>query len=276
MPRLLTLPFRVLRRFFTDGCLQTAAGLSFATLLGLVPLVAVGATILAHFPLGDALGGALEKFLLANLLPEKAGAIVARYLGQFANKAGKLTWEVGIGVAVTALIQMLAVESAVHRIWRNPEPRPLLQRVARHLVALLAGPLLFGGMLALTTVAASTSFGFLGETAWANTYFFPALSFTFLACLFAGLYRAVPSPAVPWPHALTGGILAALGLALLQRLFSEYVIGFAAYRIVYGAFSALPIFLAWLHLCWSVVLLGALAVAEMGGGAPARRGVPRR
>lgn len=271
MPGLLTLPIRTLRRFFAEGCLQTAAGLSFATLLGLVPLLAVGAAVLTWFPLGDALAAALEKFLLANLLPEKAGDIVARYLGRFAQKAGKLTWEVAAGLAVTALIQMLAVESAINAIWKSGTPRPLLRRVARHLLAVLAGPLLFGGMLALTTLAASASFGLLGETAWARAHFFPALSFAFLAGLFAGLYRAVPNAAVPWRHAVTGGVLAALGLAMLQRLFSEYVIGFAAYRVVYGAFSALPIFLAWLHLSWSVVLLGALTVSELGTGAPEKR-----
>lgn len=271
MPNPMTLPIRILRRFFADGCTQTAAGLSFATLLGLVPLMAVAAAMLSHFPLGDALGTALENFLLANLLPEKAGAIVARYVGQFAQKAERLTWAVGTGLAVTAMIQMLAIESAFNAIWKAREPRPLAQRIARHLLAILVGPVVFGGMLAITTLAASASFGYLGESAWAKAYFFPALSFVFVSGLFAGLYRAAPNADVPWPHAATGGILAAAGLALLQWLFSEYVIGFAAYRIVYGAFAALPIFLVWLHLCWSVVLLGALAVAEMGAGNPLRR-----
>ena len=32
---------------------------------------------------------------------------------------------------------------------------------------------------------------------------------------------------------------------------------------VYGAFAAVPIFLAWLYLSWTVILVGALVVAEL-------------
>jgi membrane protein len=33
--------------------------------------------------------------------------------------------------------------------------------------------------------------------------------------------------------------------------------------VVYGAFSAIPVFLVWLYASWSVILVGALIVAEL-------------
>jgi membrane protein len=75
-------------------------------------------------------------------------------------------------------------------------------------------------------------------------------------------------------HAATGGTVTALGLLLLQRLFSLYVVKFPAYNLLYGAFAVIPIFLVWLYLCWSVVLIGALIAAtlpEMARGAAAGR-----
>jgi len=35
--------------------------------------------------------------------------------------------------------------------------------------------------------------------------------------------------------------------------------------MMYGAFSAIPIFLIWLFLSWGVILIGALLVAELPG-----------
>ncbi|HTZ00490.1 MAG TPA: YhjD/YihY/BrkB family envelope integrity protein [Rhodocyclaceae bacterium] len=35
------------------------------------------------------------------------------------------------------------------------------------------------------------------------------------------------------------------------------------YTAVYGAFAAIPIFLAWLYASWTVILLGALVTAEL-------------
>ena len=75
-------PFRlvanVARRFNAERCAQTAAALSFATLLALVPMFAVGAVVISSLPFGSRLGAALEKFLLTHLLPDKAGAVVAK------------------------------------------------------------------------------------------------------------------------------------------------------------------------------------------------------
>jgi membrane protein len=64
-------------------------------------------------------------------------------------------------------------------------------------------------------------------------------------------------------HAVAGGILAALGFLAMQRLFGLYVANFPAYTVMYGAFAAVPIFLSWLYLSWSVILVGALVVAEL-------------
>ena len=75
-------PFRLVlrtaQRFQAEQCAQTAAALSFATLIGLVPMIAAAVVLISNLPLGMGLGAALEKFLLANLLPDKAGVIIAK------------------------------------------------------------------------------------------------------------------------------------------------------------------------------------------------------
>ena len=262
---------RVLRRFHAERCAQTAASLSFATLLGLVPLIAVALALITRFPFAAGMSAALEKFLLANLLPERAGSIIAKYVVQFAHKAEHLTL-IGIAaLAATALMQMLTMEHAFNAIWQVREKRPLLRRITMHLLALLLGPVLFGGSLAVIAYLASVSFGLVDEPKWLNTIFFRILPLFFMTALFALLYYAVPNRAMSRWHALTGGVFATFGFVLMQRLFGGFIINFPAYTVIYGAFAAVPIFLVWLYLSWSVVLAGALIVAELPGASVSRR-----
>lgn len=263
----LTAPFlliaRVARRFGGERCAQTAAALSFATLLGLVPMLAVAAVLIENLPFGISLGSALEKFVLSTLLPEKAGAVIAKYLGQFAHRAERVTW-VGLGLlAVTALMQMLTIEHAFNAIWKVKQTRSWFKRLALHLLALFAGPLVFGAALASITYLAGASFGLFDDPGWLRVAFFQAMPPAFLAAMFGLLYWALPNrPVLRW-HAGFSGVLAALAFVGMQRLFALYVVKFPTYATIYGAFAAVPIFLLWLYLSWSVILLGALLTAEL-------------
>lgn len=245
--------------------MQTAAALSFTTLLGLVPMIVIGATLIESLPFGIKLASALERFLLSTLLPDKAGAVIAKYLGQFAHRAERITW-VGLGLlAATALMQMLTIEHAFNAIWKVRAPRPWLRRLAMHLVALLAGPLVFGAALAGVTYLAGLSFGLFDDSRWMRAAFAQVLPVIFLAALFALLYWAVPNRPVLRRHAVFSGVLAAFALVGMQHLFALYVVKFPTYTTIYGAFAAVPIFLLWLHLSWSMILVGALLTAELPG-----------
>jgi membrane protein len=254
---------RVGRRFGAERCAQTAAALSFATLLGLVPMLAIGAVLIESLPFGINLGNALEKFILSTLLPDKAGAVIAKYLGQFAQRAERVTW-IGLGMlAATAVMQMLTIEHAFNAIWQVKKRRPWFKRLALHLLALFAGPLVFGGALASITYLASASFGLVDEVRWLQVLFAQVTPVAFLALLFGLLYWALPNRPVSRWHAGISGLLAALAFFGMQRLFALYVVKFPTYTLIYGAFAAIPIFLLWLYLSWSVILLGALLTAEL-------------
>lgn len=264
MFQIVLIPFRVLKRFGTERLTQTAAALSFTTLLGLVPMIAVAAVILTYLPLSETLSAAIQKFLLSNLLPERAGSIIAKYVSQFANKAGRLTWVSVFFLFVTALVQMLTIEHAFNAIWKVRESRALFRRIVMHLFALLIGPAVFGGSLAATTYLVSTSLGLVEEWRMLTASVLRALSFLTVTGLFALLYWKLPNKTVGGAHAIFGGACAALGFSLMQWLFALYIASVPGYRLVYGAFAAVPIFMLWLYLSWSVILMGALVTAELG------------
>lgn len=263
--------FRFVERFREERCMQTAASLAFTTLLALVPLLAVALVLISRFELFSGFGEALRGFLLANLLPEKAGKVVATYALQFSLKAGKLTAIGTAMIVVTAIMLMLSVDHAFGRIWRVKQPRPLLRRVAIYLGALVLGPIALGASIAATTYLVTASLGLVDEPRWVTDLFLKTLPVAMLATLFAFLYYAMPNRRVePW-HAIAGGLAAALGFSLVQRLFGFYVAKFPTYTLIYGTFAAVPIFLVWLYLLWLVVLVGALVAAVLGESTPGRR-----
>lgn len=269
--RLLTLPLRLVRRFLGEQYSQTAAALSFATLLGMVPMIAVAVSVLSHLPLADAVAAAIHKFLMANLLPEKAGGVVAKYVTQFALKAQHLTWMGLLFFAFTAVVQMLTIERAFNGIWNVRESRPIAKRIAMHLLALLVGPLVFGGSFGIITYIAGESLGLVSEWKSLTTTVFKMLSFAFVAGIFALIYWKVPNRKVAGAHALVGGVLAAAGFSGLHWLFADFVVGASNFRTTYGTFASMPVFLLWLYVSWSLILAGALTTADLGG-VPAKSG----
>jgi membrane protein len=268
----LLLPYRVYRRFVDERYAQTAAALSFSTLLSLVPMIAMAVTVIARLPFGASLSKSLERFLLANLLPDRAGAIIVKYVSEFVNHTERLTLIGSLALAATALVQMLTIEHTFNAIWRVRENRSVLQRVAMHLLTLLLGPLLFGGSLLVTTFIASASFGLVEKPNWVEADVLNVVTFVLMATLFALLFWAVPNRrVVPW-HAACGGLLATLGFGSMEKLFGLYLAKLPTYTLIYGAFAAVPVFLLWLYLSWGVILIAALVVAELPSGRARRRG----
>jgi len=255
---------RVVHRFRTEKCAQTASALAFTTVLGLVPMIAGAVALISILPFGSGLGDAVQKFLLANLLPDKAGIVIAKYVSQFATKAVRLTWLGALTLGVTAVIQMLTIEHTFNMIWRIRTPRPLIKRIALHIAALLIGPLVFGATLVLITYLVTTSLGLVGDpTDWYASFLVRSLPFLFMVGLFGLLYWGVPNRPIQRSHALFGGVFTAGCMIGIQKLLSLYVKYFSAQAVIYGAFAVVPVFLLWLYLSWMVILIGAYIVAEL-------------
>ncbi len=261
-------PFRlfivVAHRFRHERCTQVAAALSFVSLLGLVPLIAVGFTIVSMLPPGVGMGHAIEKFLLANLLPDKAGIVIAKYFGKLAGRVDGVTFYGVLALGVTALMQMMTIERIFNHLWRIKKSRSFLKQIAIHGLVMTIGPLLLGGSLIAVTMAVRASFGLIDEPSWVRLFVLKSFTpFFFMALLFSLLYWAVPNKAVHWFHASLGGVVAALGLVGLQKIFALFIVSIVANTALYGVFSAVPVFLLWLYASWLIVLVAALIVAEL-------------
>jgi membrane protein len=77
------------------------------------------------------------------------------------------------------------------------------------------------------------------------------------------LYLTMPNRRIGLQDALFGGLLGGLAFEAMKHGFAFYITQFPTYKLVYGAFASVPIFLLWIYLSWLVVLFGAVVVAAL-------------
>jgi membrane protein len=158
---------------------------------------------------------------------------------------------------------MLTIDRAFNTIWRVKRPRPLIQRVLIYWSVLTIGPLLVGGSLSLTSWLLTQSMG-LGKQAPELTIAVLRLVPLMLTSVaFGFLYRTVPNRQVTVPDAAVGGIIAAFAFEVMKIGFGHFVAQIASYKLVYGTFASLPIFLMWIYLSWVVVVFAAVITAVL-------------
>lgn len=261
---------------FTDvrGSL-VASSLTFTSLLSLVPLLAVSFTVMGQLPMFAELGATLKVFLLTNLLPDKAGKVIATYAVQFSQKAENLTLFGGIALIATAVLLLMTIDRSFNAIWQVKRPRPIWNRFALYWLALTIGPVVLAASVAASTYAVTASLGVVGEPEWLRSVMLRSLPALLFCALFSYLYFAVPNRRIqPW-HAIAGGVFAGAGIVLLQRLLGVYFSRFPTYTLLYGTFSAIPIFLVWLYSTWLVILIGAMVTAVIPEYLARRRLLPQ-
>ncbi|MDO8264386.1 MAG: YihY family inner membrane protein [Gallionella sp.] len=250
-------------RFNQDRCLQIAASLTFTTLLSLVPLMTIALAMFSAFPVFEEFSAQIKAYLLNNLMPDMAGKIITQYMQQFTESATRLT-AVGIAfLAVTAMLMILTIEQAFNIIWRVARPRPLLKRLVVYWAVLTLAPLLIGASLTLTSWLVGFSMGYAKHVPVFGVGMLKVLPVLLATLAFAMLFGLVPNRYVPRSHALIGALVAAIVFESMNRVFGYYISHFPTYKLVYGAFASVPIFLMWIYLSWLAILFGAVIAASL-------------
>ncbi|MFN7753749.1 MAG: YihY family inner membrane protein [Pseudomonadota bacterium] len=266
-PQRASFPRRLLRlasaRFGDARCLDAASGLAFTTLLSVVPLLALGIAIATRFPAFETVQAKWSRFVEANLVPEAAERLVSVYLAGFAGKAAQVSALGLVVLLVTALLLVLAVESAFDDLWQQPRRRLRLRWLALRGLAVSLGPLLAGAGLWLVSLLGSLYPGGLGWLDRLVPFAGALLPWLFTLAGLALLYATVAPVRVEVPDAMAGGVCAALLLELGRHALAFYVAHIGGYEAVYGVFATVPIFLVWIYLSWLAVLAGAAMVAVM-------------
>ncbi|MBT4890439.1 MAG: YihY family inner membrane protein [Rhodospirillales bacterium] len=262
--RLIRFSRLVWNRFLNDRCWRMAAGLSYTSLLAVVPLSAIAFSMLTAFPVFEGVRERIQSTVFTNFLPSSAEAM-SGYLDQFISNTTSLSAIGIVALGATAILLLGTIEADLNVIFRVRRPRPLIPRLLVFWTMITLGPLLLGVSFSLTTYLfiatqwmgvdiAGGPIGILGR-------FVPT------ALIIVGLsvfFMAIPNRHVSFKAALMGAVISGLLFTTLRMIFGWYVATFPTYQNVYGTLSVVPIFLIWMYLSWSVVLLGAVITRSAG------------
>jgi len=253
----------VYRRFKEERCFQLCGSLTFTTLLALVPLITIMLTVVTAFPVFNDIVATLRSFATSNLVPEASSNLISIYMQQFSDNAARLTALGIVLLAVTSIMLMLTIDRAFNTIWRVKRPRPLIQRVLIYWSVLTIGPLLVGGSLSLTSWLVTQSMGLGKQAPELTIAVLKLVPLMLTSVAFGFLYRTVPNRQVTVLDAAVGGIIAAFAFEAMKIGFGHFVARIATYKLVYGTFASLPIFLMWIYLSWVVVVFASVITAVL-------------
>lgn len=254
-------------RFVSAGCLTAAGALSYTTVVSLVPITAIALAVLSAFPIFASMRDRLLSDIFSNFVPE-VGSEVEYWFRYFASTSVQTTTIGVLALLITVIVLLATIEDQLHIIWRVRSYRPWLQRILAYWAIMTLGPVLLGVSFSLPSyldlMAQKTGLHagaiFSGEEYHSLLHFLP---FILETLAFTLLYALIPNCAVRWREAVVGALVTAALLELLKAAFGVYVAHFSSYRAVYGALAAIPIFLLWMYVAWSVVLFGAVVAAEL-------------
>ncbi len=250
-------------RFYNDNCFQTAASLTYTSLLAIVPMMTIGFAIFSAFPAFGALQMRIQTAVFKNLVPEIGDAIL-EYLGRFMANAGQMPIFGVVGLAVSAVLLIWTIEGSFATVWRVREPRSYVTRILSFWAVVSLTPLFAGASLSLSnTLWAALEFAHLEGVVHPLAGFGMVLPFLLQLVGCSLLYLIIPNREVFWLDALCGGAVGSILLEGSKAVFAWYMREYPAYQTIYGALSTVPIFLFWLYIAWSTVLFGAVVAASL-------------
>lgn len=250
----------VVRRFVDDQGLQTAASLTYTSLLGLVPLVAVFLAILGAFPAFGELRADVKEAILAPFAPG-ASDTVREHLDQFLENTRRLGVVGAIGIGVTAILMLNTIEQTLNGVWRVVERRSLKKRLVIFWSLLTLPPILIAASVSLSsyfnTIASQADLlGVAGHVKQATPFLMQWVAFSIL-------FLAAPNRRVRVRDGAAGGFVAAALFEGLKNVFGIYVETAGSQQAIYGALAAIPFFLVWMYAAWTMILIGAEVAAAL-------------
>ncbi len=222
-----------------------AASLTYATLLSLVPLLAVTFSVLKAFGVQQL----IEPFLtqaLAPLGPDRV-EITRRLIGFVDNTRVDVLGAVGVaGLFYSVIYLVSTVEEALNQIWRTQPSRTWTRRYGEYMGLLLVGPVLI--FAAFAVIASAQSYWIVQRLVDTTVFglrfalLTRFLPFLFLWAAFAFLYKVMPSTHVPLSSSIIGAAVAAILWQLLSIVFTAFIVNSVSYAAIYSGFAILSCF----------------------------------
>ncbi len=248
-----------MKGFSTDKAGLQATSLSFFSAMSVVPFVALIFAITNGFGYDVKLQELFYKYFEGN-------EQIIEYLLKFAYNIIS-TLKNGIFGVInflflisTIIFLMLNIEKSFNDIWKVEGGRAFHKRLASYTLLLLVSPLviLIFFTLGLIYTNALKSLGFQIDRFIPVTSIFTWLSiYALVTVAFTIMYFLIPNTKVKFAAAFNSALILAFAFIVVQFFYLETQILVSGLNAVYGVFAAIPLFLVWMNISWTLILFGA-------------------
>jgi membrane protein len=257
---------------FENHITTRAAALSYSSLLGLGPLVAV-AILIAGFTLNQndpAIAVRTINSVIRFIAPQvaqydqlTASPQVVQMLNSFvaSSRSGTVGALGGLTLIIIVILLFTSVENSFNAVWGVRRGRSWLTRVVFYWTILTLGTVLFFVSLTAMSAAAFVNV-FLGRLPFGDALLrwavqmLPALSVLMVIFILAIFYRYIPNTRVLWRAAFFGAIVVAALLFLNNYLAFLYFKRVVMQKSLYGSLGLMPILIFGMFVFWLFVLVG--------------------
>ena len=242
----------------TKRIINSAAALTYSTLLAFVPIMAVVFAIARGFGYNKYIE---EWFRDALSSQPQAADIIVGFVNSYLvhTKSGIF---LGIGLAVmlwTVIMLVNNIEVTFNYIWQVKKPRSLFRTITDYMAMFLLVPFVIvltsGVSIFVATIADRIEGYFL--IAPMMRFLIALMPYVIMSAVFVSLYVFMPNTRVRLRCALVPGILAGVAMQGLQLFYIHSQIWVSSYNAIYGSFAALPLFMLWIQISWIICLFGA-------------------
>ena len=246
-------------RFFIDKDVMAAASaLTYSTMLAIVPILAVVFAIARGFGFNKY----IEEWFLNTLSsqPQAADVIVGFVNSYLVHTHSGVILGIGLVFMLWTVIMLIHnIETTFNQIWQVSRQRPWSRKLTDYVAFFFFAPIVIiltsGLTIFLTTMAKQTEgYMLMGPVL---RFFIALMPYVVMSAVFVMLYVFMPNTRVKVRHALVPGILAGVAMQLLQYFYIHGQMLLSGYNAIYGSFAALPLFMLWVQLSWTICLFGA-------------------
>lgn len=246
------------RLFFDEDMGAGAKALTYSTLMGVVPFLAILFAIAKGFGLQDFIEGQVR-----HAFPTDPATVdtLMQFVGNYLDntKSG-----VFIGVGIVILLWSLltltdSIETTFNKIWQVKQDRSLSRKVVDYTAMVFLLPVLVFVSMGFS-VFLSTSVENLPDVLMlrpGGRLLAGIVGYVVLIFAFVMLYIFLPNTKVKFSCALLSSVFTAVAFDLWQDAYIEVQKLLTSYNTIYGSFAAIPLFMLWCLVSWYIILFGA-------------------
>ena len=244
--------------FTAKRMMDSAAALTYSTLLAIVPIMAVVFAIARGFGYNKYIESWFRETLSSQ--PQAAEVIIGFVNSYLVHTKSGIFLGIGLLFMLWTVIMLISnIEKAFNDIWQVSTPRSIFRTITDYMAMFLLAPIIIVVTSGISIMMATFANGigeymFIGPTL---RFVLRLLPYVITSAVFLALYVFMPNTKVRIKSAIIPGILAGVAMQGLQLVYIHSQIWVTGYNAIYGSFAALPLFMLWVQISWTICLFGA-------------------